>query len=259
MSVRFKRIIAFFMDWMIILFFVVPIFVFLISSFRQGSEIHPFLFLLSFLTVVFALGIVVLRDVIFKGRSLGKRIFGLYVYDKSSLKKADIRQCFIRNIFFFFYFIDGILLLITGETIGDRVAGTLVMPEQRPESQESDTQPIHLAQNKRKTIWIIATIVACLSIVLGLIQLTLNAQKNTEEYKAAYSYFVESRAFEELNVDESKIRLNKYSFYTYTSQDSGSVSKTVEIGFIVNFRSFEVVCHRENDIWQVCSECTLFE
>ena len=69
----------------------------------------------------------VLRDVIFKGRSLGKRIFGLYVYDKNSLEKASAKQCFLRNIFFIIYAIDGIILIATGKTVGDRVAGTMVM------------------------------------------------------------------------------------------------------------------------------------
>ena len=98
-----------------------------------------------------------------------------------------------------------------------------------------------------------------MAIFVGLIQTVLNTQKDTEEYKVAYSYFVESHAFKELNVNESKIHFNQYSSYTYTSNDNSSVSQTVKIGFSVNFKSFEVVCHKENDIWQVCNECTLFE
>ena len=110
------------------------IFSFLTTFLKKESGVNPLIFLLCFLAVIIAFGTFVLRDVIFKGRSLGKRIFGLYVYDKNSLEKANVRQRCLRNIFFFLYFIDGILLLVTGQTIGDRVAGTLVTTKQRSES-----------------------------------------------------------------------------------------------------------------------------
>ena len=262
MSVRFKRLIAFVIDWNITLFPFVFIFSFLTTFLHKDSAVSPLIFLLCFFSIIFAFGAFILKDVIFKGRSLGKRIFGLYIYEKNSLKQASLKQCFLRNIFFFLYFIDGILLLVTGETIGDRVAGTLVTSKQGFESYTNEVQessPAPKDKKVKKVVLVIAIIIVCLAIFLGLIQIILNTQKDTEEYKVAYSYFVESQAFKELNVDESKIRFNQYSSHTYTSDDNSSVSKTVKIGFIVNFKSFEVVCHKENDMWQVCNECTLFE
>ncbi len=262
MSIRLKRLIAFVIDWNITLFPFVFIFSFLTAFLRQESAVNPLIFLLCFFGVIFAFGAFILRDVIFKGRSLGKRIFGLYVYDKKSLGKANARQLCSRNIFFFLYFIDGILLLATGQTIGDRVAGTLVTSKQGFESYTNEIQDSASAPKQKKVkkvVLIIAIIIACFAIFAGLIQIVLNTQKDTEEYKVAYSYFVESQAFKKLNVDESKIRFNQYSSHTYTSNDNNSVSQTVEIGFIVNFKSFEIVCHKENDMWQVCNECTLFE
>lgn len=262
MGVRFKRVIAFVIDWNITLFPFVFIFSFLATFFRQESALIPLFFLLCFLSVICAFGVFVLRDVIFKGRSLGKRIFGLYVYEKSSLKQASLRQCFLRNVFFFLYFIDGIILLITGQTIGDRVARTLVTSRQGLESYTKEMQSITSAPKQKtikKVVLVIAIIIVSLSAFLGLIQIILNSQKDTEEYKVAYSYFVKSDAFKELNVSESKIRFNQYSLHTDMSNNSDCVSQTVKIGFIVNFKSFKVVCHKENNIWQVCNECTLFE
>ncbi|MBQ8503606.1 MAG: RDD family protein [Clostridia bacterium] len=262
MSIRFKRLIAFLIDWNITLFPFVFIFVFLSTFLKEESSINPLIGLFCFFTVIIAFVAFMLRDVIFKGRSLGKRLFGLYVYEKSSLKQASPRQCFLRNIFFFLYFIDGIVLLVTGQTIGDRVAGTLVTSEQGFEFYTNEIQsdtPVPKQKEIKKAVLVITIIIACLTIFLGLILTVLNNQKDTAEYKVAYSYFVESQAFKELNIDESKIHFNQYSSQTYTSKDNNSVSQTVRIGFIVNFKSFEVVCHKENDIWQVCTECTLFE
>lgn len=262
MSVTFKRLIAFVIDWNIILFPFVFILSFIITILRKESIINPFIVILFFFAIVFAFGAFVLRDVIFKGRSLGKRIFGLYVYDKNSLEQASVKQRFLRNVFFFLYFIDGILLLVTDQTIGDRVAGTLVTSKQGIETYTNaiqDSAPAPKQKKAKKVVLVIAIIIACLAIFVGLIQNVLKAQKDTEEYKVAYGYFVESRTFKKLNVDESKICFNQYSSQTYTSNDNNSVSQTVKIGFIVNFKSYEVVCHKENDIWQVCNECTLFE
>lgn len=114
-------------------------------------------------------------------------------------------------------------------------------------------------KKQKKVVLIITIIIACLAIFVGMIQVILNTQKDTAEYKVAYSYFLQSQAFKELNADKSKIRFNKYSSSTYTSKNSDSFTQTVKIGFVVNFQSFEVVCHKENDMWQVCDECTLFK
>ena len=262
MSVKFKRLLAFVIDWNITLFPFIFIFSFLTTFLRKESAINPLIVLFCFFDIVFAFGAFISRDVIFKGRSLGKRIFGLYVYDKHSLEQASAKQRFLRNIFFFLYFIDGILLLVTSQTIGDRVAGTLVTSKQGFETYTNaiqDSFPAPKQKNVKKVVLVIAIIIACLAIFVGMIQIVLNTKKDTEEYKVAYSYFVESQAFKKLNVDESEIHFNQYSLQTYTSNHYNSVSQTVKIGFIVNFKSFEVVCHKENDIWQVCNECTLFE
>ncbi len=258
MNVKLRRLIAFIIDFYISILPPTFIFTFL-STFLQSEALIT---IILFLTIIFALGAFIARDVIFKGRSLGKRILALYVYDKNSLTQASKKQCFLRNIFLCIYLVDGIILLATEKTIGDRVAGTLVTSKQGLDSYTNkiqDSFPTPKQKKVTKVVLVIAIIIVALAIFSGLIQTVLNAQKDTEEYKVAYSYFVKSQAFKELNADESKIRFNKYSSSTHTSKDSDSITQTIKIGFVVNFQSFEVICHKENNVWQVCDKCTLFE
>ena len=85
-------------------------------------------YILIFMLLVFLYPLIfVFRDVIFKGRSIGKRIFGLYVLDKNTNESASIKQRIIRNLFFFIYPIDGIILLATKESIGDKAVNTIVV------------------------------------------------------------------------------------------------------------------------------------
>lgn len=114
----------------------------------------------------------------------------------------------------------------------------------------------------KKTVMIIITVIAailvCVIAFIGFIQLILNAQKDTEEYKVAYNYLINSESFEKTGADESDIRLNQYSSKINSSIGSDSTSRTVEIGFIVNMKSFVIVCHKEDGVWQVCNDCTKF-
>ena len=262
MSVRFKRIIAFIIDLNICLFPFVILTSFSTNFLSKRFETNSLVDSFSLLFFIFPFAVFILRDVIFKGRSLGKRVFGLYIYDKSSLNKAQANQCVLRNIFFFIYFIDVIIMLVTGRTIGDRVAGTLVMSEQNTESYNKELQNNSSEAKKeklKKVILIFTIFIGCLFVLICLIQNLLNTKKDTEEYKVAYGYFIDSNAFEELNVDESQIRFNKYNLSTYTSPEDNSGIQTAKIGFVANSKSFEVVRHKENGKWRVCDECTLFE
>ena len=260
MSTKFKRIIAFLIDWNISLLPFIFVFSFTALFLQQHSEADPIAFLLAFLFMILSFAAFILRDVIFKGRSLGKRILGLYVYDKTSLKKANAKQCFLRNMFLLIYYIDVIVLIATGKTIGDRVAGTLVMTKKAfadcLEKAPSE-QPVSKKQKIKKVLKVLAIIIACLIAFIGFIQIILNIQKNSEEYRIAYNYLIESHAFKELKVDESKIRFNRYS--SYRTSSNNSVIETAELGFTVDFKSFVVVCHKENSIWSICDECTVFE
>ena len=237
MVVRLKRIFAFIIDWNITLIPTAIIFSF-VFTFMKNTQINYLFAILCILIVFSTFGIFILRDVIFKGRSLGKRIFGLYIYEKYSLQSPNIKQCFLRNIFLFIYPVDGIVLLASGETIGDRVTNTVVLTKNSLENYSGNqyqtfpaTTICAVPKKKRSSIILIfAIVMVCVLVFIGFIQLILNNLKNTPEFEVAYNYFVESETFKKLNVDESKIKMNRYNSKTYTSADNKS-SQTVEIGF----------------------------
>ena len=126
-NVRCRRIIAWIIDWNLsglpcLLYTTTFMDVFKQPSFQNIGYISIFMLLVFLYPVTF-----VFRDVIFKGRSIGKRIFGLYVLDKNTNESATIKQRIIRNLFFFIYPIDGIILIATKESIGDKVVNTVVI------------------------------------------------------------------------------------------------------------------------------------
>ena len=126
-NVRIRRIIAWIIDWNLsglpcLLYTTIFMDVFQRPSFQNIGYILIFLLLVFLYPVTF-----VFRDVIFKGRSIGKRIFGLYVLDKNTNEPASIKQRIIRNLFFFIYPVDGIILIVTKESIGDKVVNTTVV------------------------------------------------------------------------------------------------------------------------------------
>lgn len=78
------------------------------------------------LSLIIMFTIFVLRDV-FSERSIGKRIMELYIIDKNSGKQASTKQKVIRNLFIFIGGIDILVLLIKGESIGDKVSDTIIV------------------------------------------------------------------------------------------------------------------------------------
>ena len=258
---RFRRLAAFFIDWNLSMLTFGFAAVLCTSLGRQFGAPDGLLGFLSVALIVCAFASFVLRDVIFKGRSLGKRLFGLKIYDKYTLQEPSVGQRVKRNAFFFLYTIDGIVLLATGESIGDRLANTIVASS-KPLRHDPPAKPAVSSadpKNHAKTALLITGIVlACLLGFIGLIQIVLNAQKNTPEYQVAYQYLVTSESFGRTGAEEADIRLNRYSASTRYTTD-GTMTKTVQIGFIVRYRTYTVVCHQEDGQWIVCEECTLFD
>ena len=126
-NVRIRRIIAWIIDWNLsglpcLLYTTIFMDVFKRPSFQNIGYILIFMLLVFLYPVTF-----VFRDVILKGRSIGKRIFGLYVLDKNTNEPVSIKQRIIRNLFFFIYPFDGIILIVTKESIGDKAVNTTVV------------------------------------------------------------------------------------------------------------------------------------
>ena len=130
---RLKRLIAFVIDWNILLLPALIV-ASLVSRLMEkpGMTLTPIWMLLFVVAVLGSFAMIPLRDIIFCGRSLGKRIFGLYVVDKKTLEPISKSRRFVRTIFFFLInWVEIILLLATGETLGDRVAAAQVLSKKR--------------------------------------------------------------------------------------------------------------------------------
>jgi len=267
-SIKWRRLLAWIIDWNIIGFSTILlaaiVFAVLTGPLQTASQSSAWI--LIFIFPLYPIGFI-LRDLIFGGRSLGKRMLGLTVLDRQTGLPATAGKCALRNLFLFIVQIDAIVMLVSGTTIGDRVAHTVVV---RQSSLSSKTGTHQIAEinsyaapkkiSTKKTVFMIAGAIALALIVLvSVILLSLSTAKNTEEYQLAYTYFIESQTFKEFDVDESKIWFNQYSLRTHTNAKDNTTTQTAEIGFVVQGQAFLVICHKQNDSWSVCNECTKFK
>lgn len=263
MLILIKRVFAFIIDWNITL---IPVLIITTLSVPPAIHYKSFTQLILFvdlLLIILAFAAFIMRDVIFKGRSPGKRIFGLYILDKASLQSPTAKQLILRNAFFFLTAIDIILLFLLSCTIGDQITNTVILSKNssKNHTDEQIFTPIPNYTHKqiyKRLIILAVTAVALTVLMISSIHLSLSEKKDTEEYKCAYSYFVESDTFNKLNVEESEIIHNKYSLKTVSHIGSDTATETATIGFIAAGKAFEVTCHKENGVWQICSECTPF-
>jgi len=274
-GVKLRRAGAFLLDWNIIGFSVLLLLGFCLKLLRTWTAEASAL--VNLFTIVFVLlypAIFILRDFIFGGRSIGKRILGLVVLDRNTGEAAKGKKLFLRNLFLIAMQIDAIVLFISGTSIGDRVAQTVVVLEKEqvqesvadapaqsyPQMINSYTPPKPVS--KKTVITVVSVIVAAFllfaTFLVILITSLLEKQKNTEEYKMAYEYLVESSMFKEMEVSEEKIRLRSFSSSS-KSNEEGNRLKTTEFGFSVGLRQIYVICHCENGEWYVCTDCTKFD
>lgn len=254
-----KRFIAHIIDWNLALFPSVLILGVVLEYLEKTSRALP---VISLLLVLAGPALFVLRDLLFGGRSPGKRLMRLQVHDCGGENPPTATQLLQRNLFFFLDFVNFILLIITGKTIGDRVSQTVVLDEKTREILRERALPPESPRPRRpgfrRILLIVAAALLALAAFLGFVQAVLNAQKDTEQYKIAYDYLISSETFRTGGAAESDIRLNRYSISTSGlpgSADSG----TAEIGFMIGRRSYDVVCHLEDGVWRVCRDCTPFE
>ena len=98
MGDRIKRIIAALIDYYIALIpALIPAF---IGARRMESGKGGYLIIiLAFLLAFGGLALFILRDAVFGGRSIGKRIFGLYVVDEQTLQPVRGGKPALKNVF----------------------------------------------------------------------------------------------------------------------------------------------------------------
>ena len=291
---RIKRMLAFVIDWNI-LYLPALLISLLLSALASEQALVGLAVAAMVALILITYALIAARDVIFMGRSLGKRIFGLYVVDKKTLEPIPAGRRFVRNLFFCLVnWLEIILLLVTGETLGDRVTSAtvlsrrnleqrreeLTMAKQGSESETEETANVPVppavepmmqeipapATATRKTIPIKILLplllgVAVVGIVafVGLIQISLHTYRDTAQAQAAYEYVLASNVFATADLDPADLRMNEYSVNYVT--ENGERAATAEITFTAReslFRkyTFHVICHQENDAWRVCDECS---
>lgn len=81
--------------------------------------------------------LLLLRDFLCGGTSLGKRILGLRVIDCTTHKKTPALKRILRCLFFIILPVDAITMFIEGRSLGDRVANTIVVSKKQINSSNN--------------------------------------------------------------------------------------------------------------------------
>ena len=271
-SVKLKRLLAWVLDWNITGFASMILTTLVSAIFGVVGDMEsPLFFILTLLSILLYPVCFVLRDLIWGGRSLGKRITGLVVLDKNTAAKPKKWQLIVRNIFLFILHVDSIVMLVRGQSLGDSAAHTVVVAKKHIDKTYNDmrnapdinlinsyeTPPQAKKKSAVKIILIIVSIfLAFIVFVFGVVSIALGQVKKTEEYSVAYTYLINSQAFAEMDASTEDIIFNAYSSYTSGSGENATYETT--ISFVVDSHQMEVVCHKNGDTWYVCSDCTSF-
>lgn len=263
--VRISRICAYICDWclvgfMPVLFGVVMFFIFPFQGNIMPEEKMPIVAAVMMLSIVGWFVGFVFRDLIFKGGSPGKRVFGLTIIDRNSGEAPSKKQLLVRNVFFFLYSIDAIIVLIRGISIGDSVSQTLVVYKNDLEDKDNFSHDMNninryssvKKEKKRISIFLIASLIVFIIITVFTGSMVFGLEKS-EPYQVAYNYLIESESFKRLNVDVDRVKWTSISAVGIAVK-----GETNEVTFQVEGRTFKVTSHKENEKWIVCEDCTRF-
>ena len=252
---RARRLVAFLIDLMIIyLPCALSTAILEFSVLGSGS-------ILFILIAVFAFFVIfTLRDYLFHGHSIGKRILKLKVVDADTLSEPSGKQLIVKSLFFFLCPFDNLFLIVSGRSLGERASSTIVLHERQLPCTDSSDGPAHPKVSAKKRIAVAVTAVLCISIFMfSFITTALNAVKKQENYQIAYAYLINSNAYAKLGADESQITLTGYSSKTQIDSNGDAASTAVTFSFLIRGQQHQVVCHQDNHIWYVCSDCTNFQ
>lgn len=137
-NVKIRRCAAWVIDWIlawVLGFLISHLSIFLSNLFNTDERYTATAGMESMIIMLFStIGFFVLRDFVFGVRSIGKIITDLIILDGKTGEKAKKWQCAIRNLFFSIYVIDLIVMLITGRSIGDMLAHTIVVSKKSYDS-----------------------------------------------------------------------------------------------------------------------------
>lgn len=277
-SVRIKRVVAFLIDAILTFsaFMVISCIIDAVWTLVFGEESDFDTGLLAVVILLICLagcGVGIwLRDLICKGRSLGKRIMGLTIIDKSSGEPATKRQLVLRNIFLFLYNFDILFLLVRGTSIGDGVAKTLVVCQKQKEKFEQQIRNNELEEmtyiNKspksaKKMTVIIIAVVLCFAVLFGGVVFaavkgferlseTVSDIGESEEYLLAVKYLTETGKLEKLEVEKEDVIMKSFRKNTDLTKNI----TRAEFEFVADGYGMLVVCYKENEKWYVCEACS---
>ena len=121
-----RRILAWVIDWNLC---GIPalIYAFIFKTITEAQGVKAVYALIFVLFVLSFPTLFVVRDVLLKGRSIAKRIFKLRVIDNETNELPEKKKLVIRNLFFFIYPVEAILLIATDKSIGDMTTNTTVI------------------------------------------------------------------------------------------------------------------------------------
>lgn len=245
-NLRLRRIIAF---WLDILIGYVPIFLYLIII--QIPLPNAISISLGVLVGIGFFVFFFLRDYLFRGRSLGKRLCKLAVVDADTHREPSGKKLILKNLCFFLLFLDALLLLFSGRSLGERVSNTTVIDTSSPAENQG------IVSKQRIKVFLITLL--CVAIPMSfLVGIPLSNVKQQKNYSVAYAYLVESDAFAAAQADESQIVLTGYGSGTIVNEDCEVTSPVDMFAFFVQGKPYKVVCHKAGDTWYVCNDCTDF-
>ena len=245
---RFRRIGAFFLD---VLFCelagitTVPFaFILFRSYFMHAGR-------LTLLISVVALTLILLRDFICNGRSLGKRITRMTVANAADGSRPKWYKLILRNLPYFIYFIDFFVLIINGRSLGDMLTNTFTPPYEKRKAVNGQTtapQPA-LAQSfitppkkKRKIFIIVACIILGVALFFTVVlSVGFHYAKRSPAYSRAINYLLESDSLTQYDLQESDFVLHSYS----SGKQNGIRYET--FGFWVKGNDVYVTVQTEND------------
>ena len=123
---KLRRILAWIIDWNLC---GIPalIYAFIFKTITEAQGLKAVYALVFVLFVLSFPVLFVVRDVLFKGRSVAKRIFKLRVIDNETNELPKKQKLIIRNLFFFLYPVEFIMLLASDKSLGDMVTNTTIV------------------------------------------------------------------------------------------------------------------------------------
>ena len=204
-----------------------------------------------------------LRDLIFGGRSLGKRIFCLRIADERSGKKALVWQRIFRN-FFNFPILNFVTALFSGRTVSDRIVGTVVVSSRKfrapvqPKLDELGEPVYDIPERPRRnhsflTVLIALVIVAALAVSImysiDICTLGKREEMKNDEYQIAVSYLVGSEELADLNLTEEDV---DFLFFVYRED----LDNNFHVSYVFHAEGGVYVAESDDGVWTVCNECT---